>query len=117
MRIPYTKLHDVLQRILLKTGFESDRAELCARLFADASRDGVHSHGLNRFPRFIETIKNGIVDIYATPELIGSYGAMEQWDGGRGVGNLNAHASMSRCVIQVNGPRKLETRTLRREFQ
>src|SRR6185295_14656547 len=98
MRIPYTELHDVLQRILVETGFESDRAGLCARLFADASRDGVHSHGLNRFPRFMETIKNGIVDIHAKPELIGSHGAMEQWDGRRGVGNLNAHASMSRAI-------------------
>jgi 3-dehydro-L-gulonate 2-dehydrogenase len=98
MRIPYTEVHRVLHTILLKTGFERDRAELCARLFADASGDGVHSHGLNRFPRFIETIKNGIVDIHVTPELIGSHGAMEQWDGRRGVGNLNAHASMSRAI-------------------
>src|SRR6185436_4931939 len=45
-----------------------------------------------------ETIKNGIVDIHAAPELIGSYGAMEQWDGQGGVGNLNAHASMSRAI-------------------
>jgi 3-dehydro-L-gulonate 2-dehydrogenase len=98
MRIPYADLCRVLQRILVETGFENGRAELCARLFADASRDGVHSHGLNRFPRFMETIKNGIVDIHATPELIGSHGAMEQWDGWRGVGNLNAHASMSRAI-------------------
>jgi 3-dehydro-L-gulonate 2-dehydrogenase len=53
---------------------------------------------LNRFPRFIETIKNGIVDIHATPELITGHGAMEQWDGLHGVGNLNAHASMSRAI-------------------
>src|SRR6185436_9505341 len=103
MRIPYTELQDVLQRILVENGFESPRAELCARLFADASRDGVHSHGLNRFPRFLETIKNGIVDIHATPELIGSHGAMEQWDGQRGVGNLNAHASMSRAITLARG--------------
>src|SRR6185436_16037737 len=45
-----------------------------------------------------ETIKNGIVDIHAAPELIGSHGAIEQWDGRRGVGNLNAHASMSRAI-------------------
>jgi len=98
MRIPYTEFHDVLQTILVKIGFESDRAELCARLFADASRDGVHSHGLNRFPRFIEQIRSGIVDIEATPELVGGHGAMEQWDGRRGVGNLNAHESMSRAI-------------------
>jgi len=98
MRIPYAELHEVLQRILVDTGFESDRAELCARLFADASRDGVPSHGVNRFPRFIETIKNGVVDIQATPALISSRGALEQWDGQHGAGNLNAHASMRRAI-------------------
>ena len=98
MRVPYPELQRALQKVLVDIGFESGRAELCARLFADASRDGVHSHGLNRFPRFIDTIKNGIVDIHATPELITGHGAMEQWDGLHGVGNLNAHASMSRAI-------------------
>jgi 3-dehydro-L-gulonate 2-dehydrogenase len=98
MRIPYPELHDVLQTILVDTGFAVDRAELCAQLFADASRDGVQSHGLNRFPRFIEMIKKGVVDIHATPELVGSRGSLEQWDGRRGAGNLNAHACMSRAI-------------------
>ncbi len=98
MRIPYAELCQVLQRVLVDLGFETERAGLCARLFVDASRDGVYSHGLDRFPRFIETIKNGIVDIHVTPELISARGSFEQWDGRHGVGNLNAHASMSRAV-------------------
>ncbi len=98
MRIAYSELHGLLQRILIEKGFEIQRADLCARLFVDASRDGVHSHGLNRFPRFIKTIENGIVDIHATPELVSSRGALEQWDGHRGAGNLSAYASMSRAI-------------------
>ena len=98
MRIPYSELHEGLQRVLIATGFESERAELCARLFADASRDGVQSHGLNRFPRFIETVKNGVVDMQARPKLFSSSGALEQWDGRRGAGNLNAHACMGRAI-------------------
>lgn len=98
MRIPYSELQGVLESMLLKIGFEGSRAELCARLFADASRDGVPSHGLNRFARFIETIRNGVVDIHARPELFGAHGAMEQWDGRCGVGNLNAYASMNRAI-------------------
>ena len=50
VRVHYEELHDLLARILLATGLEATRAELCARLFADANRDGVASHGLNRFP-------------------------------------------------------------------
>jgi len=63
MRVSYQELHGVLVRALGKAGFEPDRAHLCATLFADASRDGVASHGLNRFPRFIDTIRKGIVDV------------------------------------------------------
>ena len=79
-------------------GFSEDRSNLCARLFAEASRDGVYSHGLHRFPRFIETIKSGIVDVHASPTLITAFGALERWDGNSGVGNLNAHYAMERAL-------------------
>jgi 3-dehydro-L-gulonate 2-dehydrogenase len=84
MRIPYQELNAVFLRVLARTGLEPDRAELCARLFTDASRDGVASHGLNRFPRFIRTIERGIVDVRACPELVAARGALERWDGRRG---------------------------------
>jgi 3-dehydro-L-gulonate 2-dehydrogenase len=98
MRISYQEIYDNLLRVLLKTGFAGDRAELCARLFAETSRDGVYSHGLNRFPRFMEMIRNGIIEVHARPQLVDSHGAFERWDGKRGPGNLNAHASMARAI-------------------
>jgi len=98
MRISYQEIYDNLLRVLRKVGFATDRAELCARLFADTSRDGVYPHGLNRFPRFIETIRNGIVDLQARPQMVDSHGAFERWDGRRGPGNLNAHECMSRAI-------------------
>jgi 3-dehydro-L-gulonate 2-dehydrogenase len=98
MRISYQDLYDCLLAVLIKTGFETDRSALCARLFVDTSRDGVYSHGLNRFPRFMQTIKNGLVDVHARPAMIGSFGAIERWDGRRGPGNLNAYESMERAI-------------------
>ncbi|HEX9366174.1 MAG TPA: Ldh family oxidoreductase, partial [Vicinamibacterales bacterium] len=65
MRVSFDELHDTLQRALITTGMEPDRAALSARLFADASRDGVSSHGLNRFPRFMRGVARGIVDVRA----------------------------------------------------
>ena len=98
MRVPYQELHITLARVLEGHGFERERALLCARLFADASRDGVASHGLNRFPRFIRTIRNGVVDVHARPERVAGYRAWERWDGRRGPGNLNAHECMDRAL-------------------
>lgn len=98
LRIPYDELHGTFLRVLERSGFESERAALCARLFADASRDGVASHGLNRFPHFIRMIGAGIVDVRARPALVEARGAFERWDGCGGPGNLNAHACMDRAI-------------------
>jgi 3-dehydro-L-gulonate 2-dehydrogenase len=98
IRIPYEELHTHLVRVLVKEGFEPERAHLCARLIADSSRDGVYSHGLNRFPRFIETIRKGLVDVRARPERVASFGAFERWDGKAGAGNLNAYQCMDRAI-------------------
>jgi 3-dehydro-L-gulonate 2-dehydrogenase len=98
LRIPYQELSDTLLSVLLKAGFAPVRASLCARLFAETSRDGVYSHGLNRFPRFMEMIRSGVIDIHAEPQIIDSHRAFERWDGRRGPGNLNAHACMERAI-------------------
>lgn len=98
LRIPYDKMYGEFLRVLLTTGMEASRAELCARLFAEASRDGVYTHGLNRFPRFMEYIRAGVIDVHAEPVKVEGFGALERWDGGAGPGNLNAHFSMNRAV-------------------
>lgn len=98
MRVPYQDLFDALLRVLLGLEFEPERARQCARLFAETSRDGVYSHGLNRFPRFVSMIRNGLIDIHAEPKLLASSGPLERWDGQLGPGNLNAHQSMERAI-------------------
>lgn len=96
--MPFDELHGTLRRVLLTTGMDGGRADLCARLFAEASRDGVASHGLNRFPRFLRMIGRGVVDVHASPVQIGAAGALERWDGRHGPGNLNARAGMARAI-------------------
>jgi 3-dehydro-L-gulonate 2-dehydrogenase len=98
LRVPYCELNSVLLCVLLKLGFVGERAALCARLFADASRDGVPSHGLNRFPQFVRMIQNKIVDVNAAPQLVSSFVSLERWDGKSGPGNLNAYQSMERAI-------------------
>lgn len=98
LRVSYQELESTLERVLLNKGFEPARAALCARLFAETTRDGVYSHGLNRFPRFLAMIANGQIDIHASPGRVAAVGALERWDGNLGPGNLNAHASMARAI-------------------
>lgn len=98
MRVPYQEVYDVLFRALLKLSFATDRARLCAQLFAETSRDGVYSHGLDRFPRFVRGIGKGLVDVHAEPELVSSHGSLERWSGNSGPGNLNAHHCTGRAI-------------------
>ncbi len=98
MRITYQDMHSELKRVLIKLGFTADKAELSATIFTDASRDGVASHGLNRFPRFVSYIEKGYIHIDATPVQTGKMGALEQWDGQLGPGNLNAWFCMDRAI-------------------
>jgi 3-dehydro-L-gulonate 2-dehydrogenase len=98
MHVSYQDLHDTLRRALAAVGLEPDRAALCARLIADSSRDGVASHGLNLVPRLIAMIRSGVVDVSGRPVRVSAQGALERWDGRRGVGALNAHEAMDGAV-------------------
>lgn len=98
MNIPYQEMVDEFYRVLKKTGFTDSRAALCAELFAGNTRDGVHSHGIVRFPGFVKSMRSGKTDIHMVPEKVGTLGIIEQWDGKMGVGPLNAHFCMSRAI-------------------
>jgi 3-dehydro-L-gulonate 2-dehydrogenase len=84
--------------VLRKLGFSASRTQSCARLFAETTCDGVYTHGVNRFPRFVAMVRNGSIDVEAEPQLLAGFGALERWDGRKGPGNLNAHASMERAI-------------------
>jgi 3-dehydro-L-gulonate 2-dehydrogenase len=97
-RIPFEEVQRTLAGVLVKLGMAAGRAQICARLFAETTRDGVYTHGINRFPRFVSTICNGSVDVKAEAKCAAGFGALERWDGQRGPGNLNALAAMERAI-------------------
>jgi 3-dehydro-L-gulonate 2-dehydrogenase len=98
MRVQYNELFETLRRILSKTGFDDDGAAVCARLFTETTRDGVYTHGLNRFPRFLRMSENGSIDIHARPQQLSGIGLLERWNGRQGPGNINAHMCMERAI-------------------
>jgi 3-dehydro-L-gulonate 2-dehydrogenase len=80
--------------VLLSAGFTSERANECASIFTANSVDGIYTHGVNRFPRFVQYVKEGYVLPGETPSLKNKFGGIEQWDGNLGPGPLNAqHAT------------------------
>jgi len=98
MRIPFNQLISEFKRVLLSLNFTEEKAELCATIFAENSRDGVYTHGLNRFPVFVEFVKEGLVKSEAEPTKEGAFGSLEQWNGNLGPGILNARFCMDRAI-------------------
>jgi 3-dehydro-L-gulonate 2-dehydrogenase len=98
MRLDYSRIEPVLKTILLNHGFSAERAGLCARLITETSLDGVYSHGVNRFPDFIDSVQKGIVKPDNEPALLTSLNNFESWDGNLGPGILNAWFCMERAI-------------------
>lgn len=92
------ELRSTFRGILLREGVPAERAEECADVFTDNTRFGVYSHGVNRFPRFIGQLRAGHIVPAATPTRVQSLGALEQWDGGSGLGIINARMMSDRAM-------------------
>jgi 3-dehydro-L-gulonate 2-dehydrogenase len=98
IRVPYDKMKAEFFRILVSIGFSEQKAEKCAEIFTMNSLDGINSHGINRFPRFVKNILKGHIKPEATPTLVQRVGSFEQWDGNLGPGPLNASFATDRAM-------------------
>ena len=98
MRVSYDDLYTALLRATEHLRLRGERAALCARLFAETTRDGVYTHGLNRFPRFAQMVANGCINVDAEPIRVSGAAALERWDGQLGPGNVNAWVTMERAI-------------------
>jgi len=90
VKIHFIQLKDKLQDILVRNAFGEDEASQLALIFTESTFDGVYSHGINRFPRFVHDVKKNIVTPGITPKVISEQNALEQWNGLGGAGISNA---------------------------
>ena len=76
-----------------------EKARHFAEIFAGNSADGVQSHGMNRFPRYLSDMDKGICDRNVTEaEKVSGFGGLEVWDAHFGVGPLIAEAAARRAM-------------------
>jgi len=98
MRIAFDEMQAAIRAALLAAGMPADKAEICARIHTESSRDGVYSHGLNRVPGIVKNLHDGWIDPLAEPTLVRAFGCMENRDGNLGPGIPNALHSMDRAM-------------------
>ena len=98
INISADKMQKTLQKILLKNHFPKKRAQECATIFTQNSVDGVYTHGINRFSRFVQYTQKGYVKPEAKPTLVHRFGGVEQWNGNLGAGPSNAIFATQRAM-------------------
>jgi len=92
------QLRSTFLAILKKTGFTDQKAERIAEIFTTNSLEGIYTHGVNRFPRFVRNTRDGYIKPDAEPTLIHASGSLEQWNGNLGPGPLNAVFATNRAI-------------------
>ena len=98
VKIPLNEMQSVFLRILMDYGMEKTKAKKCAEIFAVNSLEGIYSHGVNRFPRFVKYISEGYIKTDAVPTMMHSTGSIEQWEGNLGPGPVNATFATDRAI-------------------
>ncbi|MCL4106405.1 UNVERIFIED_CONTAM: hypothetical protein GTU68_030363 [Idotea baltica] len=81
---------DKLTEILISRKFSESRSREIAEVFVQNSLEGVYSHGINRFKRFLDYVEKGMVVPNADPTIKSENNGIQQWEGNRGPGITNA---------------------------
>jgi len=99
MQVSFEQMQSEFYRVFKKAGLSAEKAEICARIHTETSRDGVYSHGAGRVTRFYDYVCKGWVEPDAEPALHKAFGALEVWDGNMGVGITNALHCTDRAIV------------------
>ena len=96
--ISYSEAVATMERGLTRF-MPAEQAHHFSEIFAGNSADGVHSHGMNRYPRYIGDMQSGLCDagVYEA-ERISGFGGLEVWDAHFGVGPLIAEQITRRAI-------------------
>ena len=98
LRVFPGEMYRVLDKVMREHRVPEEKSRRCARLFTDNTLDGVYSHGVNRFARFVRYLRKGYIDPEAEPERIEGMGGLERWDGHFGIGLINAEFCTDRAM-------------------
>ncbi len=98
LKISPSEMESLFSKILIQHGFSPDKAETCSHIFTSNSLDGVYTHGVNRFPRFVSYVIAGHIDPQKEAVCKSSVGSIEQWDGQMGPGPVNALRCTDRAM-------------------
>ena len=97
----YVQYEEAVERMSrgLERFLNAQDAKRFAEIFAGNSLDGVYSHSMNRYPRYLSDMESGLCDAKVTQaERVSGLGGLEVWDAHFGVGPLIAQQMAERAI-------------------
>jgi 3-dehydro-L-gulonate 2-dehydrogenase len=98
MKMMFDEIYTVLKQALIVRNVPEPAAGEVARIMTENSRDGIYTHGINRFGRLLHNIDDGITLPQAVPMRVSGLGGYEIWDGNLGLGIINAKTCTERAI-------------------
>ena len=96
--IDAAKLTRVVEAIVLKGGSNQREAGLVATNLVEANLKGHDSHGVGMIPRYIESLKEGGLQVNKAPKIVLDTGPLVRLDGQSGYGQVVGHDSMAIAI-------------------
>ncbi|WP_420457978.1 3-dehydro-L-gulonate 2-dehydrogenase [Neolewinella sp.] len=93
-----TEMQQVLTALFRQHDFTDKKSQTLAEVHTENTLYGVNSHGIDRVPKFIDYVREGIVNPAAEAECLSTFGSIERWGGNSGPGVLNAISCTDRAV-------------------
>src|SRR6516225_3806616 len=98
-----TELTKFAEALFRAAGVPADEAARVAGSLVDANLCGHDSHGLIRIPQYLEAIGDGRLKPGAAFTVVKETAAVMVVDGGRGLGQVQAHRLLARLVPRAQG--------------
>ena len=92
------KLTAAVEAIVLKGGSNAREAKLVATNLVEANLKGHDSHGVGMIPRYIESLKEGGLQVNQAPKIVLDTGPLVRLDGQAGYGQVIGHDTMNIAI-------------------
>ena len=96
------KLKDILYQLAVGAGAGEYEAKILSDSTVQAELRGMSSHGVVRYPSYIERISLGLYAVKTEPEVITDAGSLLLIDGKNGIGAPLAMRAMELCVARAS---------------
>jgi L-2-hydroxycarboxylate dehydrogenase (NAD+) len=97
-RFAYETLHEFVSSMFVTAGLARGDAELASTSVLIADLRGVETHGVQRVAFYLKGIENGSTRLDAKLTVVEERASTIAFDGGHGLGLLNARKAMERCI-------------------